>query len=151
MLWPHALPGAAGGFVLAAPGPGTGFAAPLFRFRCCFGMPLMYPIAIAMVRAGHTALWPVSCVRLGAAHPAHLSTPPLSPSMVVAALSGGVVRFVLAVCLAQLPLFMFLSGVVLTAVPGIGAAHPHSVDRNNAPQKAKLTVCVPVLTKPIFK
>lgn len=62
MLCPMHFPVLLAGFVLGGPwGLALGFAAPLLR-SVLFGMPPMYPIAIAMALSWpRTALWPVSC------------------------------------------------------------------------------------------
>jgi len=123
MLCPMHFPVLLAGFVLGGPwGLALGFAAPLLR-SVLFGHAPMYPIAIAM--AFELATYG-ACGRFhvpqGAAHPAHDLRRPCHldggrpPCLGCGALCAG--RSVPA---SQLPgSSAFLSGAVLTAVPGIG-------------------------------
>ena len=104
MLCPMHFPILLCGFVLGGPwGLAVGFIAPLLR-SMLFGMPPMFPIAISMAF--------------------ELAAYGLVSGLVIAMAAGrlvwGAVRFVLAgLTGSSFPFSAFLSGALLTAVPGI--------------------------------
>ena len=109
MLCPMHFPILLCGFVLGGPwGLAVGFVAPLLR-SVLFGMPPMFPVAISMAfvyrRVQHTL-------------PMMFAT--LLSAMVAGRLVWGAVRFILAgLTGSSFPFSAFLSGALLTAVPGI--------------------------------
>ena len=110
------------GFVLGGPwGLAVGFIAPLVR-SVLFGMPPMFPIAIAM--AFELAAYGLVSGVLW--HKVKHTVPMMYASLVTAMVAGrlvwGAVRFVLAgLTGSSFPFSAFLSGALLTAVPGIVA------------------------------
>ena len=122
MLCPMHFPVLLAGFVLGGPwGLALGFAAPLLR-SVLFGMPPMYPIAIAM--AFELAAYGLVSGVLW--HKVKHTVPMMYASLVTAMVAGrlvwGAVRFVLAgLTGSSFPFSAFLSGALLTAVPGIVA------------------------------
>ena len=133
MLCPMHFPVLLAGFVLG------GFAAPLLR-SVLFGMPPMYPIAIAMAfeLATYGAVAGFMYRRVQHTLPMIYAT--LVTSMVAGRLVWGAVRFVLAgLSGSSFPFSAFLSGAVLTAVPGIVAQLILIPLIVAALQKAKLT------------
>ena len=134
MLCPMHFPVLLAGFVLGGPwGLALGFAAPLLR-SVLFGMPPMYPIAIAM--AFELATFMYRKVQ----HTLPMIYATLVTSMVAGRLVWGAVRFVLAgLSGSSFPFSAFLSGAVLTAVPGIVAQLILIPLIVAALQKAKLT------------
>ena len=115
MLCPMHFPVLLAGFVLGGPlGLALGFAAPLLR-SVLFGMPPLYPIAISMAfelaTYGAVSGWVYKKVR----HTLPMMYAALATAMVAGRLVWGAVRFVLA----GLSGSAFLSGALLTAVPGI--------------------------------
>ena len=110
------------GFVLGGPwGLAVGFIAPLVR-SVLFGMPPMFPIAIAM--AFELAAYGLVSGVLW--HKVKHTVPMMYASLVTAMVAGrlvwGAVRFVLAgLTGSSFPFIAFLSGALLTAVPGIVA------------------------------
>ena len=110
------------GFVLGGPwGLALGFLAPLLR-SVLFGMPPLYPIAIAM--AFELAAYGLVSGVLW--HKVKHTVPMMYASLVTAMVAGrlvwGAVRFVLAgLTGSSFPFSAFLSGALLTAVPGIVA------------------------------
>ena len=111
MLCPMHFPVLLAGFVLGGPwGLALGFLAPLLR-SVLFGMPPLYPIAIAMAfelaTYGAVAGWMYKKVR----HTLPMMYAALVTAMVAGRLVWGAVRFVLSSA--------FLSGALLTAIPGI--------------------------------
>ena len=120
MLCPMHFPVLLAGFVLGGPwGLALGFAAPLLR-SVLFGMPPMYPIAIAM--AFELAAYGLVSGVLW--HKVKHTVPMMYASLVTAMVAGrlvwGAVRFVLAgLTGSSFPFSAFLSGALLTAVPGI--------------------------------
>ena len=122
MLCPMHFPILLCGFVLGGPwGLALGFAAPLLR-SVLFGMPPMYPIAIAM--AFELAAYGLVSGVLW--HKVKHTVPMMYASLVTAMVAGrlvwGAVRFVLAgLTGSSFPFSAFLSGALLTAVPGIVA------------------------------
>ena len=122
MLCPMHFPVLLCGFVLGGPwGLAVGFAAPLLR-SVLFGMPPMYPIAIAM--AFELAAYGLVSGVLW--HKVKHTVPMMYASLVTAMVAGrlvwGAVRFVLAgLTGSSFPFSAFLSGALLTAVPGIVA------------------------------
>ena len=107
-------------FVLGGPwGLAVGFIAPLVR-SVLFGMPPMFPIAIAM--AFELAAYGLVSGVLW--HKVKHTVPMMYASLVTAMVAGrlvwGAVRFVLAgLTGSSFPFSAFLSGALLTAVPGI--------------------------------
>ena len=122
MLCPMHFPVLLAGFVLGGPwGLAVGFVAPLLR-SVLFGMPPMYPIAIAMAfeLAPYGAVAGFMYRKVQHTLPMIYAT--LVTSMVAGRLVWGAVRFVLAgLSGSSFPFSAFLSGAVLTAVPGIVA------------------------------
>ena len=122
MLCPMHFPVLLAGFVLGGPwGLALGFAAPLLR-SVLFGMPPMYPIAIAMAFELATYGLVSGLLWRRAKH----SLPALYAVLLTAMVSGrivwGIVRFVLAgLTGGSFPFSAFLSGALFTAVPGIVA------------------------------
>lgn len=120
MLCPMHFPVLLAGFVLGGPwGLTLGFLAPLLR-SVLFGMPPLYPIAIAMAfelaTYGAVAGWMYKKVR----HTLPMMYAALVTAMVAGRLVWGAVRFVLAgLTGSSFPFSAFLSGALLTAVPGI--------------------------------
>ena len=122
MLCPMHFPVLLAGFVLGGPwGLVLGFLAPLLR-SVLFGMPPMYPIAISMAfelaTYGAVSGWMYKKVR----HTLPMMYAALATAMVAGRLVWGAVRFVLAgLSGSAFPFSAFLSGALLTAVPGIFA------------------------------
>ena len=122
MLCPMHFPVLLCGFVLGGPwGLAVGFAAPLLR-SVLFGMPPMYPIAIAMAFELATYGAVAGFMYRKVQHTLPMIYATLVTSMVAGRLVWGAVRFVLAgLSGSSFPFSAFLSGAVLTAVPGIVA------------------------------
>ena len=122
MLCPMHFPILLCGFVLGGPwGLAVGFIAPLVR-SVLFGMPPMFPIAIAM--AFELAAYGLVSGVLW--HKVKHTVPMMYASLVTTMVAGrlvwGAVRFVLAgLTGSSFPFSAFLSGALLTAVPGIVA------------------------------
>ena len=122
MLCPMHFPVLLAGFVLGGPwGLVLGFIAPLLR-SVLFGMPPLYPIAISM--AFELAAYGLVSGVLW--HKVKHTVPMMYASLVTAMVAGrlvwGAVRFVLAgLTGSSFPFSAFLSGALLTAVPGIVA------------------------------
>lgn len=122
MLCPMHFPVLLCGFVLGGPwGLAVGFVAPLLR-SVLFGMPPLFPTAIAMAfelaTYGAVAGFCYRRVR----HTLPMMYAVLLGAMVAGRLVWGAVRFVLAgLTGSEFPFSAFLSGAVLTAVPGIVA------------------------------
>ena len=118
MLCPMHFPVLLCGFVLGGPwGLALGFLAPLLR-SVLFGMPPLYPIAMAFELAtyGAVAGWMYKKVR----HTLPMMYAALVTAMVAGRLVWGAVRFVLAgLSGSAFPFSAFLSGALLTAIPGI--------------------------------
>jgi len=120
MLCPMHFPVLLAGFVLGGPwGLVLGFIAPLLR-SVLFGMPPLYPIAISMAfelaTYGAVSGWMYKKVR----HTLPMMYAALATAMVAGRLVWGAVRFVLAgLSGSSFPFSAFLSGALLTAVPGI--------------------------------
>jgi len=118
MLCPMHFPILLCGFVLGGPwGLAVGFIAPLVR-SVLFGMPPMFPIAIAM--AFELAAYGLVSGVLW--HKVKHTVPMMYASLVTAMVAGrlvwGAVRFVLAgLTGSSFPFSAFLSGALLTAVP----------------------------------
>ena len=120
MLCPMHFPVLLCGFVLGGPwGLAVGFAAPLLR-SVLFGMPPMFPVALSMAFELATygvvsgVLWRKSQHSLPRMYAVLLA------AMVAGRLVWGAVRFVLAgLTGGSFPFSAFLSGALLTAVPGI--------------------------------
>ena len=140
MLCPMHFPILLCGFVLGGPwGLAVGFAAPLLR-SVLFGMPPMFPIAVSM--AFELAAYGLVSGVLW--HKVKHTVPMMYASLVTAMVAGrlvwGAVRFVLAgLTGSSFPFSAFLSGAVLTAVPGIVAQLILIPLIVAALQKAKLT------------
>ena len=120
MLCPMHFPVLLCGFVLGGPwGLAVGFVAPLLR-SVLFGMPPMFPIAISM--AFELAAYGVvsGLVWRKVKHTLPMMYAALVTAMVAGRLVWGAVRFVLAgLTGSSFPFSAFLSGALLTAVPGI--------------------------------
>ena len=122
MLCPMHFPVLLCGFMLGGPwGLAVGFAAPLLR-SVLFGMPPMFPVAISM--AFELAAYGLVSGVLW--HKVKHTVPMMYASLVTAMVAGrlvwGAVRFVLAgLTGSSFPFSAFLSGALLTAVPGIVA------------------------------
>ena len=120
MLCPMHFPVLLCGFVLGGPwGLAVGFAAPLLR-SVLFGMPPMFPVAISMAfelaTYGAVSGWMYKNVR----HTLPMMYAALATAMVAGRLVWGAMRFVLAgLSGSAFPFSAFLSGALLTAVPGI--------------------------------
>lgn len=120
MLCPMHFPVLLCGFVLGGPwGLAVGFAAPLLR-SVFFGMPPMYPVAIAMAfelaAYGGVSGW----LYRKAKHTLPMMYAVLLTAMVAGRLVWGAVRFVLAgLAGSSFPFSAFLSGALFTALPGI--------------------------------
>ena len=122
MLCPMHFPVLLAGFVLGGPwGLAVGFIAPLVR-SVLFGMPPMFPIAISM--AFELAAYGLVSGALWrkVKHTVPMMYASLVTAMVAGRLVWGAVRFVLAgLTGSSFPFSAFLSGALLTAVPGIVA------------------------------
>lgn len=122
MLCPMHFPVLLCGFVLGGPwGLAVGFAAPLLR-SVLFGMPPMFPIAISMAfeLAAYGLVSGVLWRKVK--HTVPMMYASLVTAMVAGRLVWGAVRFVLAgLTGSAFPFSAFLSGALLTAVPGIAA------------------------------
>ena len=121
MLCPMHFPILLCGFVLGGPwGLAVGFVAPLLR-SVLFGMPPMFPIAISM--AFELATYGAVSgflYRKVKQHTLPMTYAVLLAAMVAGRLVWGAVRFVLAgLTGGSFPFSAFLSGALLTAVPGI--------------------------------
>ena len=109
------------GTILAFATFAVGFVAPLLR-SVLFGMPPMYPIAIAMAFELATYGAVAGFMYRKVQHTLPMIYATLVTSMVAGRLVWGAVRFVLAgLSGSSFPFSAFLSGAVLTAVPGIVA------------------------------
>ena len=119
MLCPMHFPVLLAGFVLGGPwGLALGFAAPLLRSPS----KMMYPIAIAMAFELATYGAVAGFMYRKVQHTLPMIYATLVTSMVAGRLVWGAVRFVLAgLSGSSFPFSAFLSGAVLTAVPGIVA------------------------------
>ena len=122
MLCPMHFPVLLCGFMLGGPWALTvGFAAPLLR-SVLFGMPPMFPIAISMAfeLAAYGLVSGVLWRKVK--HTVPMMYASLVTAMVAGRLVWGAVRFVLAGFTgSSFPFSAFLSGALLTAVPGIVA------------------------------
>ena len=120
MLCPMHFPVLLTGFVLGGPwGLALGFIAPLLR-SVLFGMPPMYPIAISMAFELATYGLVSGLVWHRVKHTLPMMYAALVSAMVAGRLVWGAVRFVLAgLSGTAFPFSAFLSGALLTAVPGI--------------------------------
>ena len=120
MLCPMHFPSLLCGCVLGGPwGLAVGFIAPLLR-SVLFGMPPMFPIAISM--AFELAAYGLvsGLVWRKVQHTLPMMYASLVTAMVAGRLVWGAVRFVLAgLTGSSFPFSAFLSGALLTAVPGI--------------------------------
>ena len=120
MLCPMHFPVLLAGFVMGGPwGLALGFIAPLLR-SLLFGMPPMFPIAISMAfemaAYGAVSGWMYRKVP----HTLPMTYATLVTAMVAGRLVWGAVRFVLAgLTGSSFPFSAFLSGALLTAIPGI--------------------------------
>ena len=122
MLCPMHFPVLLAGFVLGGPwGLALGFIAPLLR-SVLFGMPPMYPIAISMAFELATYGLVSGLVWHRVKHTLPMMYAALVSAMVAGRLVWGAVRFVLAgLTGSSFPFSAFLSGALLTAIPGIVA------------------------------
>ena len=120
MLCPMHFPILLCGFVLGGPwGLAVGFVAPLLR-SVLFGMPPMFPIAVSM--AFELAAYGLvsGLVWRRVKHTLPMMYIALVTAMVAGRLVWGAVRFMLAgLTGGSFPFQVFLSGALLTAVPGI--------------------------------
>ena len=122
MLLPMHLPILLCGFLCGGPwGAAVGFIAPLMR-SAVLGMPPMFPTAVSM--AFELAAYGLVSGVLW--HKVKHTVPMMYASLVTAMVAGrlvwGAVRFVLAgLTGSSFPFSAFLSGALLTAVPGIVA------------------------------
>ena len=108
------------GFVLGGPwGLAVGFVAPLLR-SVLFGMPPMFPVAISMAFELATYGFVSGVVYRRVQHTLPMMFATLFSAMVAGRLVWGAVRFILAgLTGSSFPFSAFLSGALLTAVPGI--------------------------------
>ena len=122
MLCPMHFPVLLCGFVLGGPwGLAVGFVAPLLR-SVLFGMPPMFPIAISMAFELATYGLVSGAMYRRVKHTLPMMYATLLTAMVAGRLVWGAVRFVLAgLTGGSFPFSAFLSGALLTAVPGIVA------------------------------
>ena len=122
MLCPMHLPVLLCGFLLGGPwGLAIGVAAPLLR-SVLFGMPPFFPIAISMAFELGTYGLVSGLLYRRVKHTLPMMYAVLISAMVAGRLVWGAVRFVLAgLTGSSFPFSAFLSGALLTAVPGIVA------------------------------
>lgn len=122
MLCPMHFPVLLCGFVLGGPwGLAVGFVAPLLR-SVLFGMPPMFPVAIAMAFELATYGLVSGLMYRRVKHTLPMTYATLLTAMVAGRLVWGAVRFVLAgLTGSSFPFSAFLSGALLTALPGIVA------------------------------
>lgn len=120
MLCPMHFPVLLCGFVLGGPwGLAVGFVAPLLR-SVLFGMPPMFPIAISMAFELGTYGLVSGLMYRKVRHTLPMIYATLLTAMVAGRLVWGAVRFVLAgLSGSSFPFSAFLSGALLTALPGI--------------------------------
>ena len=120
MLCPMHFPVLLAGFVLGGPwGLAVGFVAPLLR-SVLFGMPPMFPVAISMAFELATYGFVSGVVYRRVQHTLPMMFATLLSAMVAGRLVWGAVRFILAgLTGSSFPFSAFLSGALLTAVPGI--------------------------------
>ena len=120
MLCPMHFPVLLAGFVLGGPwGLALGFITPLLR-SVLFGMPPLFPTALSMAfemaAYGAVSGWMYRKVQ----HTLPMIYATLVTAMVAGRLVWGAVRFVLAgLTGSSFPFSAFLSGALLTAIPGI--------------------------------
>ena len=140
MLCPMHFPVLLAGFVLGGPwGLAVGFIAPLLR-SVLFGMPPLFPTALSMAFELATYGLVSGLMYRRVKHTLPMTYAALVTSMVAGRLVWGAVRFVLAgLSGSSFPFSAFLSGAVLTAVPGIVAQLILIPLIVAALQKAKLT------------
>ena len=97
----------------------VGFVAPLLR-SVLFGMPPMFPVAISMAFELATYGFVSGVVYRRVQHTLPMMFATLLSAMVAGRLVWGAVRFILAgLTGSSFPFSAFLSGALLTAVPGI--------------------------------
>lgn len=120
MLCPMHFPVLLCGFVLGGPwGLAVGFIAPLLR-SVLFGMPPMFPVAISMAFELGTYGLVSGLMYRRVKHTLPMTYATLLTAMVAGRLVWGAVRFVLAgLSGSSFPFSAFLSGALLTALPGI--------------------------------
>lgn len=120
MLCPMHFPILLCGFVLGGPwGLAVGFVAPLLR-SVLFGMPPMFPIAISMAFELGTYGLVSGLMYRKVKHTPPMTYATLLTAMVAGRLVWGAVRFILAgLSGSSFPFSAFLSGALLTALPGI--------------------------------
>lgn len=120
MLCPMHLPVLLCGFVLGWPwGLAVGFVAPLLR-SALFGMPPLFPTAIAMAFELATYGAAAGALYRRVKHTLPMMYAVLVAAMVAGRVVWGAVRFVLAgLAGTEFTFAAFLSGALLTAVPGI--------------------------------
>ena len=120
MLCPMHFPVLLCGFVLGSPwGLAVGFIAPLLR-SVLFGMPPMFPVAISMAFELGTYGLVSGLMYRRVKHTLPMTYATLLTAMVAGRLVWGAARFVLAgLSSSSFPFSAFLSGALLTALPGI--------------------------------
>ena len=120
MLCPMHFPVLLCGFVLGGPwGLAVGFVAPLLR-SVLFGMPPMFPTAISMAFELATYGFVSGLIYRKVEHTLPMIYATLISAMVAGRLVWGVVRFALAgLTGSSFPFSAFLSGAILSALPGI--------------------------------
>lgn len=120
MLCPMHFPVLLAGFVLGGPwGLAVGFIAPLLR-SVIFGMPPLFPTAISMAFELATYSFVSGVVYRKVKHTLPMTYVALLTAMVAGRIVWGVVRFILAgLTGSSFPFSAFLSGALLTALPGI--------------------------------
>ena len=120
MLCPMHFPILLAGFVLGGPwGLAVGFIAPLLR-SVIFGMPPLFPTAVSMAFELATYGFVSGVVYRKVKHTLPMTYVTLLTAMVAGRIVWGVVRFILAgLTGSSFPFSAFLSGALLTALPGI--------------------------------
>ena len=120
MLCPMHFPVLLAGFVLGGPwGLAVGFIAPLLR-SVIFGMPPLFPTAVSMAFELATYGFVSGVVYRKVKHTLPMTYVTLLTAMVAGRIVWGVVRFILAgLTGSSFPFSAFLSGALLTALPGI--------------------------------
>lgn len=120
MLCPMHLPVLLCGFVLGGGwGLAVGFIAPLLR-SALFGMPPLFPTAVAMAFELATYGAVTGVLYRRAKHTLPMTYAVLLTAMVTGRLVWGAVRFIMAgLTGGEFPFSAFISGALLTAVPGI--------------------------------
>lgn len=120
MLSPMHIPILLCGFLCGWPyGLVVGFIAPLFRF-ILFGMPPIFPTGIAMAFELAAYGFVSGLIFKKVKHSVPMTYVTLISAMLIGRLVWGSVRFILAALMGvNFSLTMFLTGALLTALPGI--------------------------------